>query len=85
MGTITSLRIRMTLLAGGWRTATCAVVFRVVEPDASFPASPHEVPGAAQAYILDYIERFHNPRRRCQMEMLDGKDLLLAEPSVATG
>lgn len=39
----------------------------------------------ARADIFDYIERFHNPRRRRQMEIPNGKDLLLTEPSVETG
>lgn len=39
----------------------------------------------ARADIFDYIERFHNPRRRRQLEMLSGKDLPLTQPSVETG
>jgi putative transposase len=39
----------------------------------------------ARADIFDYIERFHNPRKRRQMEMLNRKDLLLTQPSVQTG
>jgi putative transposase len=36
-------------------------------------------------YIEDYIERFHNPRRRRQLEATKRKDLLLTQPSVETG
>lgn len=39
----------------------------------------------ARADIFDYIERFHNPRRRRQMEFLEEKDLLLTQPSVEMG
>ncbi|MCC5793537.1 MAG: IS3 family transposase, partial [Chromatiales bacterium] len=39
----------------------------------------------ARADIFDYIERFHNPRRRRQLEMLNEKDLLLTEPSAEAG
>jgi putative transposase len=36
----------------------------------------------ARADIFDYIERFHNPRRRRQLEADKQKDLLLTQPSV---
>lgn len=36
----------------------------------------------ARADIFDYIERFHNPRRRRQLEAAQRKDLLLTQPSV---
>jgi len=35
----------------------------------------------ARADIFDYIERFHNPRKRRELETQEAKDLLLAEPS----
>ena len=39
----------------------------------------------ARADVFDYIERFHNPRRRRQLEAVKQKDLLLTQPSVETG
>ena len=39
----------------------------------------------ARADIFDYIERFYNPRKRQQLEMIQQKDLLLAQPSVKSG
>jgi putative transposase len=39
----------------------------------------------ARADVFDYIERFHNPRRRRQLEATKRKDLLLTQPSVETG
>ena len=35
-----------------------------------------------RADVFDYIERFHNPRRRRQMETIKPNDLLLTQPSV---
>jgi hypothetical protein len=45
----------------------------------------YQTRGEAGADIFDYIECFHNPRRRRQLEMLYEKDLLLTKPSVETG
>jgi putative transposase len=39
----------------------------------------------ARADIFDYIERFHNPRKRRQLEMRQQNELLLTQPSVETG
>lgn len=39
-------------------------------------------PAEARADVFDYIERFHNPRRRRQMEPDRKDDLLLTQPSV---
>jgi putative transposase len=39
----------------------------------------------ARADVFDYIERFHNPRRRRQLEAANREDLLLTQPSVETG
>ena len=39
----------------------------------------------ARADIFDYIERFHNPRKRRQLEMLKGNDLVLTQLSVEAG
>jgi len=39
----------------------------------------------ARADVFDYIERFHNPRRRRQLEVAKQKDLLLTQLSVETG
>jgi len=39
----------------------------------------------ARADIFDYIERFHNPRKRQQLEMRQQKELLLTQPSVEMG
>lgn len=39
----------------------------------------------ARADVFDYIERFHNPRKRRRMEMLKQKELLLTQPSVEKG
>lgn len=39
----------------------------------------------ARADIFDYIERFHNPRKRRQLEMLKQDDLVLTQPSVELG
>jgi len=41
--------------------------------------------GEARADIFDYIERFHNPRKRRRLEMLKRKGILLTQPSVETG
>lgn len=39
----------------------------------------------ARADIFDYIERFHNPRRRRRLEEAKQKELLLTQPSVEMG
>jgi putative transposase len=39
----------------------------------------------ARADVFDYIERFHNPRRRRTLATTTQKDLLLTQPSVETG
>jgi len=39
----------------------------------------------ARADIFDYIERFHNPRRRRKLEETKQEPLLLTQPSVKTG
>lgn len=39
----------------------------------------------ARADIFDYIERFHNPRKRRKLEMRERNDLSLTKPSVKTG
>jgi putative transposase len=39
----------------------------------------------ARADVFDYIEQFHNPRRRRRLEAVKRKDLLLTQPSVETG
>ena len=39
----------------------------------------------ARADVLDYIERFHNPRLRSRLESVKQKELLLTQPSVETG
>ncbi|MEW8509136.1 MAG: IS3 family transposase [Candidatus Thiodiazotropha sp.] len=39
----------------------------------------------ARADVFDYIERFHNPRRRRKLEGLKQKKILLTQPSVETG
>ncbi len=39
----------------------------------------------ARADIFDYIERFHNPRKRRRMEMLKQQKSGLTHPSVETG
>ncbi len=39
----------------------------------------------ARADVFDYIERFHNPRRRRQLEMAKRKELLLTQPVVEMG
>ncbi len=39
----------------------------------------------ARADVFDYIERFHNPRRRRKLEGLRQNELLLTQPSVETG
>jgi putative transposase len=39
----------------------------------------------ARADIFDYIERFHNPGKRRQLEMRQQKELLLTQPSVEMG
>lgn len=41
--------------------------------------------GEARADIFDYIECFHNPRRRRQLEMLNQGDLVLTQLSVKVG
>ncbi len=40
---------------------------------------------AARADVFDYIERFHNPRRKRQLETAKQKDLLLTQPVVEMG
>jgi putative transposase len=39
----------------------------------------------ARADVFDYIERFHNPRRRRKLEASKQRELLLTQPSVETG
>ena len=39
----------------------------------------------ARADVFDYIERFHNPRRRRRLEEAKQKELLLTQPSVEMG
>jgi len=39
----------------------------------------------ARADVFDYIERFHNPRRRRKLEAIKQKELLLTQPSVEMG
>lgn len=39
----------------------------------------------ARADVFDYIERFHNPRRRRQLEGIKQKEILLTQPSVESG
>ena len=39
----------------------------------------------ARADVFDYIERFHNPRRRRQLEVRQAKELLLTNQSGETG
>jgi len=39
----------------------------------------------ARADVFDYIERFHNPRKRRRLEMLNRNELLLTQPSVEKG
>jgi putative transposase len=39
----------------------------------------------ARTNFFDYLERFHNPRRRHQLEVIKRNDLLFAPPSVETG
>jgi putative transposase len=39
----------------------------------------------ARTDIFDYIERFHNPRKRRQLEMRQQQDLGLTKPSVEMG
>ena len=39
----------------------------------------------ARADIFDYIERFYNPRKRRQLEMIQQKDLLLTQSSTKSG
>jgi putative transposase len=39
----------------------------------------------ARADIFDYIERFHNPRKRRRLEMLNRKQVTLTQPSVVSG
>ena len=45
----------------------------------------HNAAAEGRADILDYIDRFNNPRRRRQFEMLYGKDFPSTQPSVETG
>lgn len=45
----------------------------------------YETRAEARADIFDYIERFHNPRRRRELEAIDNKGLLLTQPSVELG
>jgi transposase InsO family protein len=40
---------------------------------------------AARADIFDYIERFHNPRKRWKLEMRQREELLLTQPPVESG
>ena len=40
---------------------------------------------AARADVFDYIERFHNPRRKRRLETTKQKELLLTQPVVETG
>jgi len=39
----------------------------------------------ARADIFDYIERFHNPRKRRRLEMFNRKNLLLTQSSAVSG
>ena len=39
----------------------------------------------ARADIFDYIERFHNPRKRRRLQMFKRKNLLLTQPSAVSG
>ena len=39
----------------------------------------------ARADVFDYIERFHNPRRRRRLQTKTQKESLLTQPSVETG
>jgi len=39
----------------------------------------------ARADVFDYTERFHNPRRRRQLEGIKQKEILLTQPSVESG
>ena len=39
----------------------------------------------ARAAIFDYIERFHNPRKRRRLENAKQNELLLTQPSVKMG
>ncbi|SEF43433.1 putative transposase, partial [Nitrosospira multiformis ATCC 25196] len=39
----------------------------------------------ARTDIFDYIERFHNPRKRRQLEMRQKQDLGLTKPSGEMG
>lgn len=39
----------------------------------------------ARSDLFDYIERFHNPRRRRKMERLEAEKKLFFKPSVETG
>jgi putative transposase len=39
----------------------------------------------ARADVFDYIERFHNPRRRRRLEVARQKQCVLTQPSVETG
>jgi len=36
----------------------------------------------ARVYVFDYIERFHNPRRRRRLETAKRDNLCLTQPSV---
>jgi len=40
---------------------------------------------SARTDIFDYIERFHNPRKRRQLEMRQKQDLGLTKPSGEMG
>lgn len=44
----------------------------------------HQTKAQARADIFDYIERFHNPRRRRRLETVRIKESLLTQPSVKT-
>ncbi len=41
--------------------------------------------GEARLDVFDYIERFHNPRRRRRLEMLRREMVTLTQPSVVSG
>ncbi len=45
----------------------------------------YQTRAGARADIFDYIERFHNPRRRRQLDDAKQKELRLTQPSVETG
>lgn len=45
----------------------------------------YQTRSAARADVFDYIERFHNPRKRRRLEILTRNNLLLTQPSVEMG